>query len=40
MTKYRVFIKANIYPQDRAYNTDESFTIHIPEHIMYDTKQK
>ena len=40
MKKYRVFIKANIYPQDKAYNTDESFTIHIPEHIIYDTKQK
>ena len=40
MTKYRAFIKANIYPQDKAYNTDESFTIHIPEHTTYDTKQK
>lgn len=40
MTKYRVFIKANIYPQDKNYNANESFAIHIPEHIMYGTKQE
>lgn len=39
MTKYRMFIKANIYPQDKIYNTNESFVINIPEHIMYDTEQ-
>lgn len=40
MTKYRAFIKANIYPQEEIYNANESFTIHIPEHIMYDTEQE
>ena len=40
MIKYRAFIKANIYPQDKIYNTNESFVINIPEHIMYDTKQE
>lgn len=35
-----MFIKANIYPQDKNYNTNESFAIHIPEHIMYGTKQE
>lgn len=39
-TKYRAFIKANIYPLDKIYNTNETFTIHIPEHITYDTKQE
>lgn len=40
-TKYRAFIKANIYPQNKKYNTENStpFTIYIPEHITYDTKQ-
>lgn len=40
MTKYRVFIKADIYPQNKTYNADESFTICIPEPITYDTKPK
>lgn len=40
MTKYRMFIKAYMYPQDKTYNANESFAIHIPEHIMYDTKQE
>ena len=40
MTKYRAFIKANIYPQDKTYNTNDIIAIYIPEHIMYDTKQK
>lgn len=42
MIKYRAFIKANIYPQDKAYNfnLNDTFSIYIPEHITYDTKQK
>lgn len=40
MTKYRAFIKANIYPQNEDYNENDTFVIHIPEHISYDTKQK
>lgn len=40
MTKYRVFIKANIYPHDNVNDTNNFFTIYIPEHIMYDSKQK
>ena len=40
MKKYRVFIKANIYPQYKDYNTNDTFVIYIPEHIMYDTKSK
>lgn len=40
MAKYRAFIKANIYPQNEDYNEKDTFVIHIPEHISYDTKQK
>jgi len=40
MTKYRAYIKANIYPQNKEYNTNGTFAICIPEHIMYDTKQE
>ena len=40
MKKYRVFIKANIYPQYKDYNTNDTFVIYIPEHIMYDTKSE
>lgn len=40
MTKYRAFINANTYPQDKAYNTNDTFTIYIPEPIVYDTRQK
>lgn len=40
MIKYRAFIKANIYPQDKVYNANDTFTIYIPEHIIYDTKQE
>lgn len=40
MTKYRAFIKANICPQVKTYNTNDTFNIYIPEHIVYDTKQK
>ncbi len=41
-TKYRVFIKANIYPSNKNLNTEnnDTFVIYIPEHITYDTKQK
>lgn len=40
MTKYRAFIKANIYPQNEDCNENNAFVIHIPEHILYDTEQK
>lgn len=40
MAKYRAFIKANIYPQNEDCNENNTFVIHIPEHISYDTKQK
>lgn len=40
MAKYRAFIKANIHPQNEGYNENDTFVIHIPEHISYDTKQK
>lgn len=40
MAKFRAFIKADIQPQSADYNSDGTFTIHIPEHISYDTKQE
>lgn len=40
MTKYRVFTQAYIYPKNMVYNADETFTIHIPEHVTYDSKQE
>ena len=40
MAKYRAFIAANIYPLNKTYETNESFVIHIPEHILYGTKQE
>ena len=40
MKKYRAFIKANIYPRYKDNNTNDTFVIYIPEHIMYDTKSE
>lgn len=40
MTKYRIFVEANIHPENNAYTANERFVIHIPEHITYDSKQK
>lgn len=40
MSKYRAFTKAYIYPQDRPSNENKSFVIHIPEHVIYDTRQE
>ena len=39
MTRYRAFIKANIYPQNKTNNSNDNYEIYIPEHISYDTKQ-
>ena len=40
LTEYRAFIKANIYPQNKDNNTNDTFVIYIPEHIAYNTKQE
>lgn len=41
MTKFRAFVKANIHPQNASYNANNNtFTIYIPEHVIYDTKQE